>query len=84
MVYEVYKKVRRERGAELANLCLSQLNKTRIVHMTQAVALLAADLSLEFSLPMADAFVLATARDAGARLVTSDMDFRKVPEVEIL
>jgi predicted nucleic acid-binding protein len=39
---------------------------------------------LEFSLPMADSFVLATARAFRAELVTSDTDFQKVPGVRIL
>jgi toxin FitB len=44
----------------------------------------AADLSLEFSLPMADSFVLATARALGAELITSDTDFKNVPGVRVL
>lgn len=84
VLYEVYKKVKRERGEELALLCVSQLNKTELVALDQPIALLAADLSLELSLPMADALVLATARSRGARLVTSDADFRGIPGVILL
>ncbi|MDA2914551.1 type II toxin-antitoxin system VapC family toxin [Acidobacteriia bacterium AH_259_A11_L15] len=84
VTYEVYKKIKCERGEELANPCLSQLNKTEIIALDQPIALLAAALSLEFSLPMADALVLATARANGARLVTSDADFRNVPDVDVL
>ncbi len=84
VVYEVYKKIKRERGEDLALLCLSQLSKTELVPLDQPTALLAADLSLELSLPMADAFVLATARMQGAQLVTSDADFRGIAGVKLL
>ncbi len=84
IVFEVYKKIRRERGEEMAKLCVAQMEKTRGVPVDQAMALRAADLSLEFSLPMADSFVLATARALGAELITSDTDFKNVPGVRVL
>ncbi len=84
VVYEVYKKIKRERGEEMAKLCVAQMQKTRGVPIEQDLALRAADLSLEFSLPMADSFVLATARVLGAELITSDTDFKDVPGVRVL
>ena len=84
VVYEVYKKIKRERGEDLALLCLSQLSKTEIVALDQPTALLAADLSLELSLPMADSFVLATAHRNGAQLITSDADFQGIGGVKVL
>jgi len=84
VVYEVYKKIKRERDEAMAKLCLAQIEKTHIVPVTEAIALLAADLSLEFSLPMADALVLATARTEKAELLTGDSDFRNVPGARVL
>jgi len=84
VVYEVYKKIKRERGGEMAKLCVAQMEKTRGVPIDQSLAMRAADLSLEFSLPMADSIVLATARALGVELITSDTDFRNVPGVQIL
>ena len=84
VVYEVYKKIKRERDEPLAKLCLAQLEKTHIVPVTEAIALLAADLSLEFSLPLADALVLATARAQNAELITSDSDFQNIPGARVL
>ena len=83
VVYEVYKKIKRERGERLAKLCLAQIEKTQVVPITEAIALLAADLSLEFSLPMADSLVLATARAQGSELITSDSDFRNIPGARV-
>ena len=84
VAYEVYKKIKRERGESLARLCLAQIEKTHVAPLTLGLAQLAADLSLEHSLPMADAMVLATARLHGALLVTSDSDFRNLPNVQVL
>lgn len=84
VVYEVYKKIKRERGEDIALLCLSRLYKTELVALDASIALLAADLSLELSLPMADAFVLATARARGAQLITSDADFRGIAGAKVL
>lgn len=81
---EIYKKIKRERGEEMAKLCLAQIEKTRVVPIDEGIALLAADLSLESSLPMADAFVLATARMHKTRVVTSDADFRGMSGAEVL
>ena len=84
VVYEVYKKIKRERGEEMAKLCVAQMEKTRGVPVDQALALRAADLSLQFSLPMADSLVLAAARALGAELITSDTDFKDVPGARVL
>ena len=70
VVYEVYKKIRRERGEEMAKLCVAQMQKTSGIAIDQDLALRAADLSLKFSLAMADSLVLATARALGAELIT--------------
>lgn len=84
VLYEVYKKIKRERGEETAKLCAAQIEKTHVAPLDQAVALRAADLSLQYSLPMADAFVLATARFSGAELISSDSDFQGIPGVTVL
>ncbi len=84
VIYEVYKKIKRERGEQMAKLCVAQMEKTRSVPIDQSITLRAADLSLEFSLPMADSLVLATARALGAELITSDTDFQEVPGARVL
>src|SRR3990172_4968114 len=84
VIYEVYKKIKRERGESLAQLCAAQIEKTEVVPLSRDLAILAADLSLEYSLPMADSFVLATARMRGAQLVTRDADFRNIPGAHVL
>ena len=81
VLYEVYKKIKRERGEETALLFAGRLNSTQVVHLTEAIALLAADLSLRHGLAMADAIVYATAKDQEAEVVTGDADLKDLPGV---
>lgn len=81
VLYEVYKKIKRERGEETALLFAGRLSATQVVQLTESIALLAADLSLRHGLAMADAIVYATAKDQEAEVVTSDADLKDLPGV---
>ncbi len=81
VLYEVYKKIKRERGEEMALLFAGRLSGTQVVQLTESIALLAADLSLRHGLAMADAIVYATAKDQEAEVVTSDADLKDLPRV---
>jgi toxin FitB len=86
VVYEVYKKLFRERGKELAEIFLSQAYgiHERLIDLDLELSLLAARTSLETRLPMADAIIYATAHHHGAKLVTSDTHFANLPGVTLL
>lgn len=81
VLYEVYKKIKRERGEETALLFAGRLNATRVIHLTESISYLAADLSLRHGLAMADAIVYATARDQEAEVITGDADLKDLPGV---
>ena len=81
VLYEVYKKIKRERGEESALLAAGQLNATKVVQLTESISLLAADLSLQHGLAMADAIVYATSQEKEAELITSDSDLKGLPGV---
>lgn len=81
VLYEVYKKIKRERGEETALLFAGRLSATQVVHLTESIALLAADVSLRHGLAMADAIVYATAKDQEAEVVTGDADLKDLPGV---
>jgi predicted nucleic acid-binding protein len=81
VLYEVYRKIKRERGEETALLFAGRLSATRVIHLTEAIAYLAADVSLRHGLAMADAIVYATAKDQEAELVTGDADLKDLPGV---
>ena len=75
ILYEVYKKIKKERTEDAALLAVSLVNKTRLIPLTESIALTAADLSLRYLLPMADAIVYATAFEEKCKIITSDIHF---------
>lgn len=81
VMYEVYKHAKRLQSEEGALDAVAAMQKTRVVPLTDELALVAADLSIEHKLPMADAIVLATAQAHDAEVVTSDVDFANIPGV---
>lgn len=81
VLYEVYKKIKRERGEETALLCAGRLNTTHVIQLTDSIAYLAADMGLRHGLAMADAIIYATAQDQGAEIITSDADLKDLPGV---
>jgi toxin FitB len=81
VIYEVYKRAKRVLGEEEAIDAVAAMQKSQVVPLTDELALIAADLSLLYKLPMADAIVLATAQMHDADLVTSDADFKGLPRV---
>jgi predicted nucleic acid-binding protein len=81
VLYEVYKLVKRERTEEEALLAVAQMQKSRLIPLSESLALAAADASIEFHLAMADSIVYATARAENAELVTSDADLKGLPGV---
>ena len=76
ILYEVYKKIKKDRTEEDALFAVSLINRTSVVPLNESIALLAADLSLKHSLPMADAIVYATALEENCKVVTSDTHFK--------
>jgi predicted nucleic acid-binding protein len=82
-LYEVYKWIKRERSEEEAVHAVATMKKTRVIDLTEELALTAADLSLTHRLAMADSMMLAAAQANGAELVTTDAGFAGVPGVTI-
>jgi len=81
VLYEVYKKIKRDRGEEMALTLMAQLQATEVVPLTESIAYLAADVSLRQGLAMADAIVYATAQDHQVDVVTGDADLKDLPGV---
>lgn len=84
VLYEVYKKIKRERAEEDALSAVSMINKTSVIPLSESIALLAADLSLKYSLPMADAIVYATAMEENCKVITSDAHFKGLDDAVII
>lgn len=81
VLYEVYKIIKRKVGEEVAITAAAQLSQTKLVELSDTLALNAADVGLEHGLAMADAIVYATAQAFDAELITSDADFAELPGV---
>ena len=68
IIYEVYKKIKRERSEEDALLAVAHMGKARVVVLDDSLALTAADVSLRYNLAMADAIIYATALEKAKSL----------------
>jgi toxin FitB len=78
-VYEVFKRVLQQRDETAALQAAALMQQGKVVDLDAGLAIVAAKLSLDLKLPMADAMILATARRFGAVLWTQDTDFDGIP-----
>jgi len=81
-LYEVFKVVLREAGENAALLAVTAMQRGVVAELSPALAVSASKLSLRHGLPMADAMILATAREYGAVLLTQDAHFKKIQGVK--
>ena len=80
-LYEVFKVVYRQRGEDAALQSVAMMQQGKVVDLSSSTALLAAKLSLDLKIPMADSIILATAQAHAAVLWTQDIDFEGLPGV---
>ena len=83
-IYEVFKRIALQRDEEDALQAIGLMNTGKVVDLTQEIAILAAELSMENKLPMADSMILATARAYEATLWTQDEHFEGLENVEFI
>ena len=81
-LYEVFKVVLRESNENSALQAVSALQKGMVADLTPKLAISAGKLSLQHSLPMADAIILATAQAHGATLWTQDIHFKDIQGIK--
>lgn len=74
------RKIKKERSEE-ALLATPQIQETEIIPLSESITLSAADTSIEFSTPMVDAIIYATARAKNVAVVTSDPHFKKLDNI---
>jgi predicted nucleic acid-binding protein len=79
-----FKKIRKESSLTYAEQLTAQIYKTELVSLMKEIALCAANISLEYDLPMADSIVYATAELRHCKGVTLDNDFHKLPWAEVI
>ena len=76
IIYEVYKILKREVGEEKALLAAGYMKNLTVIPIDESLALEAADISLQESLAMADAIIVAAGRDNHCEIITSDSDLK--------
>ena len=81
-VYEVFKRVLHQRSESDALNVVATMQQGHVVDLDTALALNAAQMSIEFRIPMADSVILATARAHEATLWTQDADLKGLAGVE--
>jgi len=80
-LYEVFKVVLRERGDDDALQAVALMKQGAVVDLTSDIAILAAKISLDLKIPMADSIILATAQLYSAVVWTKDADFKGIKGV---
>ena len=82
--YEVFKKILLVADEEKALRAIAQMKQGHVIQLTEEIALLAAKLSIEHRLPMADSMIYATGQSMEAMVWTQDADFKNLPQVEYI
>lgn len=81
-IYEVFKKVYSFKDELAALQAVSVMQQAKVIDLTPQIAIEAAKISSDNSLPMADSIILATARLYNATIWTQDVDFKKFDGVK--
>jgi toxin FitB len=84
VLFEVYRKIKQKISDDVALEVVASLSKNKVLLVDRDIALLAADLSIEYKLAMADSMVYAFARDRSVDLLTLDHDFINLPNVVVV
>jgi predicted nucleic acid-binding protein len=83
-IYEVFKTVLRQRNESDALQAAALMLQGSVVDLTATISILAAKISLEHEMPMADSIILATARLYQATVWTQDSDFQGIAGVQYI
>jgi len=81
-IFEVFKRVLQQRSESEALRAVALMQQGREVNLDASIALLAARVSVDHKLPLADSIILATALANNAVLWTQDADFDGLPGVQ--
>jgi predicted nucleic acid-binding protein len=83
-VYQVFKRVLQQKGEDDALYAIAHMLQGKVIDLDTTLALQAAKISVDLGLPMADSFILATARAHQAIVWTLDEHFKDMEGVQYL
>ena len=81
-LYEVYKKISSEKDDNAAIQAIALMQQPNVVGVTEPISILAARLSIDLKIPMADSIIYATAKMHNAIIWTQDSDFKNLEGVK--
>jgi predicted nucleic acid-binding protein len=81
-LFEVFKRILMEKNRDDALEAIAMMKACLVIDLDDSLALVAAELSYELKLPMADSIILATARMNAATLWTQDAHFKDIEGVK--
>jgi len=84
ILYELWKKISRERGEDKAVELVAQLKRYDIIPLDESLSISAAKISNEYKIAMADSIIYATAKKYNATLWTQDADFKDFENVKYI
>lgn len=85
VLYEVYKKLKKQINEQAGSQAIAYIiDISEIVYLNERLAIMAAEASLENSLSMADAIIMATAEAKNAEIKTMDSHFSSIKRAEII
>lgn len=83
-LFEVFKRVLIEKNRNDALEAVAIMKDGQVIDLDDSLALVAAELSYELKLPLADSVILATARAHNATLWTQDAHFKGMDGVKYI
>ncbi len=81
-LYEVFKRIAQQRDENAAMQAMAVMRQGVVVDLSPDLAVVAAKISLDLKLPLADSVILATARLRRATVWTQDADFAGIDGVK--
>ena len=81
-LFEVFKRILLDKDRDAALEAVAIMKDGQVVDLDDSLALIAAELSFELKLPLADSIILATARAHNAILWTQDVHFKGMDGVK--
>jgi predicted nucleic acid-binding protein len=80
-IYEVFKRVVQQKSENEALQVIALMQQGQVVNLDPSIAISAARVSIQHQMPMADAIMLATARNNKSILWTQDSHFEGIQNV---
>jgi toxin FitB len=83
-IYEVFKRVVQQRSENEGLQVVGQMQQGQVIDLDVSISISAARLSIQYSMPMADSIMLASARSQKAVLWTQDAHFERLKDIRYI